>query len=346
MYLTEKEMLSQHIALRQTYAFLQGYAERIKDFYGLSGFFSVTFTGCGASYAICRSAAFSLRVRGGLTTMSFPAGDLMLNMPFYQDMLNGTLLFAVSRSGSTSEVIRAVEQARRQSGAQIIAITAVSDSKLAQISDLALPMPWCFDEGHTATRSLTNMYAANLYNIGLLSGDPSLLEEIRKATDEQESFIDTYHGELEGIGQSGVWDNALVLSDGELGGVGLAGAITIERLTGLPARHAHILDARHNQLASLTPKSLVLAAVSPVEEAYQSVLFRQIREVGAQLITLSSKHDNIFNADLNIVLPNYKHFAVRGIPILFALQAVGYHRAVTDDRNPDGVPGQARWVSL
>ncbi|MCL2084742.1 MAG: SIS domain-containing protein [Oscillospiraceae bacterium] len=344
MYKSEDEIFGQHISLRQTYAYLQGNAPQIKDFFGISGFYSVTFTGCGATYALAKSAELSLKVRGGLMSMSFPAGDLMLNMPYYRDMLNGTLMFVSSRSGQTSEVIAAVDKARHEAGAIILTTCATVDSRLAQSSDLILEMPWIHDESSCATRSISNMYAANLYNIGLLSGDNLLLDEIKDASNNQERFMHKYLGELEGIGHSGLWDRVLVLADSELSGVTEAGSIAIARMCKLPTTYCHILDVRHGEVTRVNRRTLVIAVVSPLDDAYQCVLLDEMSKLGAQIMTISER--NIFNSALNVVLPSYQNYAVRGIPLLFCLQAIGYFKAIADGKNPDAGEHVTNWVRL
>lgn len=346
MYKTEDEVFQQHISLRQTIAYLQGMSEKIKDFFALAGFYSVTFTGCGSNYALAKSAELSLKTRGGLHSMSFPAGDLSLNMQYYQDMLNGTLLFVSSRSGQSSEVISAVEKSRRDAGALTLSTCATPNSRLSHCSDLCLEMPWINDESSCATRSASNMYTANLYNIGILSGDNKLLDEIKSATDNQEDFINQYTSELEGIGQSGMFDKVLVLADSELSGVAEAGAIAIQRMCRIPVTYCHILDVRHGEITMLDHRTLVIAAVTPLDDAYQCVLFRELAQKGAQIMTISSRPDNIFGSDLNVILPHYDNYAVRGIPLLFCLQAIGYFKAIADGSNPDVGNNLTSWVRL
>ncbi|GHV31838.1 glucosamine--fructose-6-phosphate aminotransferase [Clostridia bacterium] len=346
MYKTEEEIFNQHISLRQTYAYLNGNSAQIKDFFGISGFYSVTFTGCGATYALAKSAELSLKMRGGLMSMSFPAGDLMLNMPYYREMLNGTLMFVSSRSGQTSEVIAAVEKTRREAGALTISICATANSRLSQSSDLNLEMPWIFDESSCASRSISNMYTANLYNIGLLSGDNLLLDEIKTATDNQEDFIKRFSSELEGIGQSDLWDRVLVLADCELGGAAEAGSLAIQRMCKLPSTYCHILDVRHGAVTMVDNRTLVICVVSPLDDAYQSVLLRELAGMGAQIMTISSREDNIYGSALNVTLPSYANYAVRGIPLLFCLQSIGYFKALADGKNPDKGDKVSNWVRI
>lgn len=346
MYKTEAEISNQHISLRQTYAYMQGNAEMIKDFYGISGFYSVTFTGSGSMFSLGKSAELSLKTRGGLHSMTFAAGDLTLNMPYYRDMLSGTMMMALSRSGSSSEVIQAVEHARRDAGASVIVITATKDSKLAQSADLVLEAPWAIDEAITPTRSMSNFYLMNLYNIGLLTGDNKLLDELKNATDDQEDFIEKYRNELEGISQSGLWDKVLILADGELAGLAEASANAMLRMGGIPATHCNILNVRHGQHMMVDNRTLVITVVSPLEEAYQSVLLRELRGRGAQIMTISSRRDNIYGADLNVPLPEYQNYAVRGLPLVYCLQAIAVYKTIADGHDPDTYGGSDRWVRL
>jgi fructoselysine-6-P-deglycase FrlB-like protein len=346
MYKVEEELFSQPISLRQTSIYLQSMESDIKDFFGISGFFSITFTGCGTMYALCKSAELSLKIRGGLSTMSYAAGDLMLNAEYYRDMLNGTLMIVPSRSGQTSEVLSAVQRFRAESGAQTISISPRKGSKLAAESDLALEMPWTLDETVCTTRTATNIYLTNLYIIGLLSGDIILLDEIREAIDNHEPFIQKYSAELEGIGQSGTWDKLIVIADGELAGVAEAGMITIGRMCGLPSTFSNILDIRHSKLGQVDGRTLAIVVVSPLDDAYQSVLMRDLAKRGAQIMTISSKTDNIFGAALNITLPEYQNYGIRGIPLLFSLQAIAFYKALCDGKNPDIGDGSPPWIRL
>jgi fructoselysine-6-P-deglycase FrlB-like protein len=278
--------------------------------------------------------------------MSYAAGDLMLNAEYYRDMLNGTLMIVPSRSGQTSEVLNAVQRFRAESGAQTISICPHKDSKLAAVADLALEMPWTLDETVCTTRMATNIYLTNLYIIGLLSGDTVLLDEIRDAIDSHEPFIQKYAAELEGIGMSGTWDKIMVIADGELAGVAQAGKITIGRMCGIPTMYSNIMDIRHSVIGQVDKRTLCIVVVSPLDDAYQSVLMRDLAKRGAQIMTISSKQDNIFGAALNVTLPEYQNYGIRGIPLLFSLQAIAYNKALCDGKNPDIGDGSPPWVRL
>ena len=320
------EIFGQHMSLRQTYAYMQGQADSIKDFYGISGFYSVTFTGCGAVNALCASAELSLRMRGGMSAMSVSAGDLVLNLPRYLDMLNGTMIIASSRTGKETELLYSLEKTRREAGTTIIACSTDERAEISGVSDIHLELPWAKDEGPCPTRSLSNLFLVNLYNLGLLSGDVALIDEIKTVTDGLESFIDQNTAAIQKVAEDRSWERVVILADGELGGLARAGAETVRALTGVPAWHSPILDSRYAFGPSFTDaKTLVIAVVSPEEDVHQNLFLRELRGTGAKIVTLGEKE--FTGAALNLILPPVTNAANWGYNFLFTVQALAYFRA-------------------
>jgi fructoselysine-6-P-deglycase FrlB-like protein len=93
-------------------------------------------------------------------------------------------------------------------------------------------------------------------------------------------------------------------------------------------------------------RTLVIAVVSPLDDAYQCVLLRELANMGAQIMTISSREENIYGAALNVTLPEYANYAVRGIPLLFCLQAIGYYKALADGKDPDVGENVSNWVKI
>ena len=328
------EIFGQHMSLRQTFVYMQSQAEMIKDFYGISGFYSVTFTGCGPVHAVCDSAELSLRMRGGMTAVSMSAGDLILNMPRYLDMLNGTMILASSRTGKETELIYALEKARREAGTTIIACSADQKTDLSSIADIQLELPWAREDSGFVTRSIGNIFLVNLFNIGLLSGDAVLLDEIKAVTDDLEAFISRNISAIQQVAEDPSWERVVILADGEMRGLAHAGAEAFHSLAGVPAWHSNLLDSRYVFGKSLIdPKALVIAVVSPDEDVHQNLFLRELRGTGAKIVTLSQKAEQQPGTALSLTLPAVKNLANWGYGFLFTLQALAYFRG---DRNGSG----------
>ena len=176
---TEKEIFSQYEALNKTYKYILGISDKIKNLISKISYDSLTFIGCGSSYSLCKSACVFAKIKLGIASNSIAAGDLMLNFPTYLKLMKNTLLITLSRSGSTSELIEAVKKTKKEFNRPIISICANKNSKIAEIADLNLEIPWAFDESVCQTRTVSNLYIANLLLIGILANDLGLFNGIK-----------------------------------------------------------------------------------------------------------------------------------------------------------------------
>lgn len=106
----------------------------------------VVFFGCGTSYYIAQAVAASREQAGHGESDAFAASELPLDRHY-------DLAIALSRSGTTTEVLEA-ERALRRAG-QVLAITADPDSPLAEDADRVIAMPFADERSVVQTRFAT-----------------------------------------------------------------------------------------------------------------------------------------------------------------------------------------------
>lgn len=346
MYKIETEIFKQYEALAQTYDYMMSHAEEIKAFWDKGSFRSITFIGCGSSYSLARSAEVSAKLLLGCPVNAIAGGDVLVNFPMYKELLKESLLVIPSRSGSTSEVVNVVKMAKEELGSQCIAISAVEGSALSKICDMSLDLPWAFDESVCQTRTVTNLYTANLMLIGAMAGNQELLDEIKDAVDSEAAHIQKYTDELKKIAENVSWDKVVVLSDGELEGIGDEGALAFKEVSQLPSNHYHVLDLRHGPMVLVDEKTLVIMGSSPYNTAYQRDLINDIKVKKATVVTVGSPSINDMGSDFNVDLKPYKYYGVNGIPFIFVPQAISYFRAMKDGKDPGNPPGLDAWIKL
>ncbi len=275
--------------------------------------------------------------------MAVAAGDLLINFKHYEGVLKNTMLVAPSRSGGTSEVILAAEKVRAL-GVPIIGIAAKRKAPLADLADLSIELPWAFDESVCQTRTVTNLYTANLLLLGMMGKDKQLVEEIDRAIANGRAFMEEYTDLAREIaGQE--WDNVVILADSELAGIAREAAIAFIEIPQVHANHYHVLDVRHGPMVLVNAKTLVVAVMSPEEVQLQQELLADLKGRGAKVVTIS-QDASPWDADWNVVTPRYRNFAVMGIPFIFIPQAVGFFKAVAKGLNPDVPPGLEPMISL
>lgn len=346
MFKTEKELFSQYEALQKTYEYMSGSSDSIKNFFEKASFKSLTFIGCGSSYSLCKSAASSIAFRTGLKTNVIAAGDLMINFPFYRELVKDTLLFAPTRSGSTSEVIKAVKMAKQEAGALCISVCTKENSELSGLADFNIILPWALDDSVCQTRTVTNLYFANLFLAGLIAGDKILIDELKSTVENGNKYIKKYTGTLKAISDSRTWNKVVVLADAELEGIAEEGALAFKEICQLQSNYYHILDVRHGPAVLIDNKTLVIVACTPFEDSYQKALIMDQKAKGALIVTVSSKEENIWGGDHNITVPAYNNYSAVGVPFIFVPQALAFFKALATGVNPDEPNGLHPWIKL
>jgi glucosamine--fructose-6-phosphate aminotransferase (isomerizing) len=347
MSLTYQEIKQQYTALQQTYDYMLAKRAEIEAFASKQAFSSVTFVGCGSSYCLSESAAFSTRIRAGLPAMSLAGGDLLLNTKSYRPLLENTLLVAPSRSGSTSEVVEAVRLIQADKPVPIIALSCVNESPLSKQADLLLELPWAFDHSVCQTRTVTNLYTANLLLAAILGKDEALIADIQQAISQGEAYMSRVESQIRETSNC-AWTNAVVLADGELAGLASEGAIAFTEIARVQAHSFHLLDVRHGPMVTVGPDTLVIAAVSGEGTKHQNNLLRDIKARGATVIAFADRAGVITeeHVDLAVISDHKLDIAAQGIPFIFIPQIVALSSAERQGINPDQPDGLDAWVKL
>ncbi len=346
MFKTYKELKQQYHALKKTFSHILSISEEIRSLYKKHSPSSLTFVGCGSGYCLCQSGEISAATRLGITANTFAAGDLMLDPARYENMLKGTMIIAPSRSGSTSEVIRAIDAAKKLFGMPVIAISCVAGSELSKRADLVIELPWAFDESVCQTRTVTNLYSAQLMIIGILAGDNSLLCDIEKAIHAGDMFMESVEDAIKEVAAL-PWSKVVILADGELCGIASEGAIAFTEIAQLNSNYFHLLDVRHGPMVLVNEKTFVIAFLSSNNYEYQKTLIEDIVKRGAAVITFSDiSYGAVDGVKLSATFGERLDMAASGIPFINLSQLTACYKAENLGINPDNPDGIVAWVSL
>lgn len=347
MSLTYSEIKQQYAALQQTYDYMQSKRAEIVAFVRGLQTSSVTFVGCGSSYCLSESAAFSVRLRAGIPASALAGGDLMLNPQRYRSLMEETLIIAPSRSGSTSEVVEAVNLIREYKHVPVLALSCVAGSPLSQKADFTLELPWAFDNSVCQTRTVSNLYTANLMIAAFLGEDETLLNDLAAAIRQGEAYMERVENAIR-LAADFEWSNAVLLADGELQGIAAEGAIALTEIAKVQAHSFHLLDVRHGPMVTVGPDTLVIALLTADGTAHQQKLMKDIKGRGATVIAYADRAGIVDQetVDLAVVSGAELDIAVQGIPFIFIPQIVALTKAERLGINPDSPDGLTAWVKL
>lgn len=344
MYKTFEEITNQYESLAKTWEYFTGMGNEIKNFLANPRHKSIIFLGSGSSYAVCKSAEAFFNTGSRLKAYSFAAGDMMLNFPHYENIVRDSVLIALSRSGSTSEVVEVFKKSKGLASGTV-SVCAKEKSPLSGIVDLSLEIPWAFDESVCQTRTVTNLYASGLMMLASYTDDETTRNELKNGIDTGRQLLLRCMPVLEDLVKSSEWDKAVVLADSHLAGIGEEAALAFKEICRVHSNFYHVLDVRHGPMVLIDDRTLVILAVTPFGPDLQKDLVSDLKSRGAKVITVGPT-ENGFESDLHVRIGSFYNYAVSGIQFILIPQLVSYFKAIRKGVNPDSPEGLDPWIEL
>ncbi|NLT97969.1 MAG: SIS domain-containing protein [Christensenellaceae bacterium] len=345
---TYPEIMDQYRALRKTAEYILSKKDEINSFYAQPGFNRIIYLGCGSSYSVCKTLACTASLVLKYPATALPAGDLMLHMETYAPMLKDALIVTVSRSGETDEVVNSVTDMRKAGyHISVLSIIEAAGSRVAKISDLALEIPWAFDESVCQTRSVTNLAGAGQLVTAVAAGRQEIIDDILYVAEHGNDYIGAIEQTIAEIAGRG-FTKAIVLADAEAYGLAEEGALAFNEIAYTPSVCKHVLDFRHGPIVLADKDTLAIVCMNADGFSYQAALVRDLIVRGAGVITYSAAPLPTVS-DKTIADFNFGRKlspSVEGIPLLAVAQLLAYYSAMARGIDPDHPQGLDPWIAL
>jgi len=216
----------------------------------------VAVIGCGTSYYLAQSYAAAREAAGLGETDAFPASELP-GARTYDTVL------ALSRSGTTTEVLRALES---PIAGRTVAIIAVADSPLAAAVDDAVVLDFADEESVVQTRFATSVLALLRAHLG---------EPLDQAISDARTALSSD----EPVQLARRHEHFVTLGTGWTVGLASEAALKLREAAGAWAEAYPAMEYRHGPISAAGPRTLVsFIGGSP------DGLAGEIRETGADVI--------------------------------------------------------------
>jgi fructoselysine-6-P-deglycase FrlB-like protein len=348
-FTTYSELKDQYRALDKTIKYLDKKMDDIKSFYAESDAERLVFLGCGSSYSLAKSGALIAKTKLNKCADAFAAGDLLLHFDSYAKYLEGAIVVAISRSGSTSEMLYCIKELKEKCNVKVVSMICVEQTKLAAISDLVLEMSWAFDASVCQTRTVSCLYAATAYIMASLAGDTKLSEDILKVIESGNKFMLKYEPEI--INQAARvcatdWDNVVTLGDGECAGIVEEGALAFKEICQLPSNYYNMLDVRHGPMVMIKPNTMVIILMSSSTNKFELDLISDVQAKTDFVIVYSDLPVKAGKGVYNVVFGEEISHISRGLPFILICQMLSYYKALAIGVNPDNPSGLSPWIKI
>lgn len=291
-----------------------------------SDYDQVLFAGCGSTYYLSFAAATLYQELTGCSARAVPAGELLLNSKTV--LTNGkTLLVAVSRSGTTTETIRAVEKFKSEKRGDVIVISN-HDEVLSKLADVSIVISKGQEESVAQTRSFASMYVAASAVCARMAGRGHLIEAMWKLPEVGNRLVGDYESEAKEIGENLDFDRFYFLGSGIRYGLACEVNLKMKEMTLTHSEPFHFLEFRHGPMSMVNQHAVVVGLLSDVNGAPEAKVLSEMNTLGATVVSLGE-------SEVDVVFESEVPESMRGVLYLPVLQLMAFHRSVAKSLNPD-----------
>lgn len=345
MFLTEKEILDTPNALKKTYACFCEKTEEINAFFAKNTLRKFVFFGCGSSYMLSKSACSLFSSLPNTSATAIAAGEYIVDPDYFKETVKDSIIVTISRSGKTSEMVKAVKHIKETLGCDVISISMKDQNDIMPMSQLNITLDWCYDNSVCQTRTVTNLYASILLLASYYAKDEALKASVKAACDSNEKFMADNRETLEKIAALD-WEDVTVLADGPVRGIAEEGALAFTEIAMLTGRYFNMLDYRHGPIVISGKKSLTIMLINPAEDELQKNMVADVMAHGGPVVVVSKHKENIYGATAHIQIDGIEKFAAWGIPFIYLSQMTALTKSVNMGGNPDAPQGLDAFIIL
>src|SRR5215211_7683930 len=244
----------------------------------------ILFTGCGSTYYLSVAAASLYQQLTGCAARAVPGGELVLN-PKTVLTDQKTLLVAVSRSGTTSETLKAVENFRARRRGDVLVISNYNEV-LSRLADVNIVIDKGQEESVAQTRAFASMYVATSVLCARLAGRKDLVEAMSKLPEVGNSVIDNYESFAKEIGDNLNFDRFYFLGSGIRYGLACEANLKMKEMTLTHSEPFHFLEFRHGPMSMVNQTAAVVGLLSEVNQVNEAKVLSEMQALGGTVASL------------------------------------------------------------
>ncbi|MFN8380614.1 MAG: SIS domain-containing protein [Anaerolineales bacterium] len=286
----------------------------------------VIFTGCGSTYYLSLSAAALYQVQTGRPARAVPGGELLLNS---QTVLSNqkTLLVAISRSGTTTETVKAVEKFKSENRGDVLVISNYNET-LSRMADVNIVIDKGQEESVAQTRSFASMFVAVSAFCARMAGNEGLVEAMNRLPEIGDLLISQYESYAKEIGENLNFDRFYFLGSGIRYGLACEVNLKMKEMTLTHSEPFHFMEFRHGPMSMVNQNAVVVGMLSDANRVHEAKVLSEMKMLGGTVASFGeSEADVCFESN---VPENMR--AVLYLPVL---QLMAFYRSLAKGFNPD-----------
>jgi len=305
------------------------------------------FVGCGTSYYLAIAAASAFN-HVGLPARAIPASELLLYPALVFPGDRDYVPIMISRSGRTSEVVRAARLLEQERDVRTIAITCAAGQPLEAECSLTLKLLDADERSMVMTRSFTSMLLGLQCLAATVARDEALLRALLTLPGETAPLLEDIPQRLRLFVEARTFEDCVFLAQGPLFGIASECMLKVTESSSTYAQVFHSLEFRHGPKSIAGPETLITFLMSESSYDAELELLEEMKKLGAATMVIANRLDARaenaadFAIELGLRVPEYARLAAYTI----WGQLYGLYNGLKKGLNPDAPRNLTRVVVL
>jgi len=287
----------------------------------------VIFSGCGSTYYLSLAVAALYQELNGRAARAISGGELLLNSQTVLTIDQRTLLVAISRSGTTTETVKAVEKFKKEKRGDVVVLSNY-DEVLSQLADVSIVIPKGQEESVAQTRSFASLYVAATGFAARTAGRNDLFDRMSTLPETGARLIRDFEPAAREMGENLDFDRFYFLGSGIRYGLACEVNLKMKEMTLTHSEPFHFLEFRHGPMSMVNEKAVVVGLVSESNFSHEKAVLNEMQLLGGKTVALGE-------SGVDIAFESGIPESMRSVLYLPALQLMAFYRSLAKRLNPD-----------
>ena len=303
--------------------------------------------GCGTSYYLAQAAAATFN-HLGLMARAVPASEILLYPSLVMQPGREYVPLVISRSGRTSEAVRAAQVLEKEHSLRTIAITCADKQPLEAACSVTLKLLDGNDQSTVMTRSFTSMLLGLQWLAATVKGNSEFRNALKGLAPQVAPLLKDVPKRLQLFVGARAFQDFVFLAQGPLFGIASECMLKVTESSSSYTQAFHSLEFRHGPKSIAGPETLLTFLLSETSEDAETELLEEMKALGAATMVIANRissraqRASDFAVELGLDAPEY----ARSAAFVIWGQLYGVYYGIKKGLNPDAPKNLTRVVEL
>jgi glutamine---fructose-6-phosphate transaminase (isomerizing) len=306
------------------------------------------FIGCGTSFYLAEAAAFSWTLLTGQRARAIPGSEILLFPNLFLPDAAHIQAVVISRSGRTSEAVRAASVLRQNLQIPTLGITCARNSELEAACEFCIVLEAADEKSTVMTRSFTTMLLALQVLAARRADHGQFVEGLRSLAVAFSPRIPVLAQQMQDFVARHTFEDYVFLGQGPFHGIAREAALKVMEMSCSYSQFFHTLEFRHGPKSIVSPATCLTFLLSDSGYKAETEVLSEMKELGGVIVAICNRSNPQIrqSADLVIELDCQSEELAFLAPYTVPCQLLGLFTGLRKGLNPDQPKNLTRVVML